>query len=266
MDHAIGCFSPYMKTDPMKEKVFHIIYQPYKWLIFVPLFVLSTVFFIVLGIVIIFLSGPDAANRIAGWAWARFNCFITPLRVTIVGREHIVKKQSYVIVANHQSSFDIFVLWGFLGIDTRWVMKKELRKIPLFGLAGKLGGNIYIDRSDKKGAYERLKEARKILVNGVSLIMLPEGSRSQDGKLREFKKGAFVMALDLGLSLLPVSIVDTKHILPPRTYDLFPGCATLVIHEPVSGEGYDEENLDDLILKVRSVIQEGIKRYSQSRS
>ena len=250
----------------MKEKVFRIIYQPYKWLIFVPLFVLSTVFFITLGIVIIFLSGPDAANRIAGWGWARFNCFITPMPVIVVGREHIAKKQSYVIVANHQSFFDIFVLWGFLGIDARWVMKKELRNVPLFGLAGKLGGNIYIDRSDKKGAYERLKEARKILVNGVSLIMLAEGTRSRDGNLREFKKGAFVMALDLGIPLLPVSIVDTKYVLPSGTYDLSPGRATLVIHEPISGEGYDEGTLDELILKVRGVIKEGIERYAKPRA
>ena len=250
----------------MKEKVFHILYQPYKWLIFIPLFVLSTIFFIFLGIVIIFLSGPDAANRIAGRGWARFNCFITPIKVDVIGRENIVAHQSYVVVANHQSLFDIFLLWGFLGIDTRWVMKKELRKVPLFGLAGKLGGNIYIDRSDKKGAYERLKEARKIMVNGVSLIMLPEGTRSRDGKLREFKKGAFVMALDTGIPLLPVSIVDTRHILPPGTLNLFPGRATLVIHEPVAAEEYDEENLDVLILKVRSVIQEGIERYARPRA
>jgi 1-acyl-sn-glycerol-3-phosphate acyltransferase len=171
-----------------------------------------------------------------------------------------------VVVANHQSLFDIFVLWSFLGIDTRWVMKKELREVPLFGLAGKLGGNIYIDRSDKKGARESLKEAGKILVNGVSIIMLPEGTRSRDGKLQEFKKGAFVMSLDLGIPLLPVSIVDTKHILPPGTLNLFPGRATLVIHDPVAVEGCDKENLDGLILKVRSVIQEGIERYARPRA
>jgi 1-acyl-sn-glycerol-3-phosphate acyltransferase len=250
----------------MKGKVLHIIYQPYKWLVYVPLLILSTVFFIVLGVFIILLSGPDAANRIAGAGWARFNCFITPVRVNVVGRGNIVEKQSYVVVANHQSLFDIFVLWGFLGIDTRWVMKKELRKIPLFGLAGKLGGNIYIDRSDRKGAYESLKEARNILVDGVSLIMLPEGTRSRDGKLREFRKGAFVMSVDLGIPLLPVSIVDTRHILPPGTLNLFPGRATLVIHEPVTAEGYDEENLDGLILKVRSVIQEGIERHARPRA
>ena len=199
----------------MKEKVFHIIYQPYKWLIFIPLYLLSTVFFITLGIVIIFLSGPDAANRIAGWAWARFNCFITPMRVTVIGREHIVKKQSYVIVANHQSSFDIFVLWGFLGIDTRWVMKKELRNVPLFGLAGKLGGNIYIDRSDKKGAYERLKEARKILVNGVSLIMLAEGTRSRDGKIGRLKKGAFTLAKRCRAPIQVLMIRNTNKLFEP---------------------------------------------------
>ncbi|MBN1664565.1 MAG: 1-acyl-sn-glycerol-3-phosphate acyltransferase [Deltaproteobacteria bacterium] len=250
----------------MRGTVSYILYQPYKWLIFIPLFVLSTVFFIFLGIVIIFLSGPDAANRIAGRGWARFNCFITPIKVDVIGRENVIEHQSYVVVANHQSSFDIFLLWGFLGIDARWVMKKELRKVPLFGLAGKLGGNIYIDRSNKKEAYESLKDARKILVNGVSLIMLAEGTRSRDGNLREFKKGAFVMSLDLDMPLLPVSIVDTKYILPSGTYDLFPGRVTLVIHKPLSSEGYDEGNLDALILKVRGVIQGGIERYSQPRS
>ncbi|MBN1380159.1 MAG: 1-acyl-sn-glycerol-3-phosphate acyltransferase [Deltaproteobacteria bacterium] len=250
----------------MKEKVFHILYQPYKWLIFIPLFGLSTVFFVFLGIVVVFLSGPDAANRIAGRGWARFNCFITPIKVDVVGRANIVERQSYIVVANHQSSFDIFILWGFLGIDARWVMKKELRKVPLFGLAGKMGGNIYIDRSDREGAYESLKAARKILVNGVSLIMLPEGTRSRDGRIGEFKKGAFSMSIDLDLPLLPVSIVDTKYILPAGTYDLTPGRATLVIHEPVSSEGYDKGNLDELISKVRGVIQDGVKRYAKPRA
>jgi 1-acyl-sn-glycerol-3-phosphate acyltransferase len=188
------------------------------------------------------------------------------MRVNVVGRRNIAEKQSYVVVANHQSAFDIFVLWGFLGIDARWVMKKELRKIPLFGLAGQLGGNIYIDRSDPRRAHESLKEAGKILVNGASLIMLPEGTRSRDGNLRGFKKGAFVMALDMGLPLLPVSIVDTRHILPPGTLNLYPGRSTLVIHEPLSAEGYHGENLDVLILKVRTVIQEGIERFAKPRT
>ncbi|PKN71299.1 MAG: 1-acyl-sn-glycerol-3-phosphate acyltransferase [Deltaproteobacteria bacterium HGW-Deltaproteobacteria-12] len=247
----------------MKKKLLHVFYQPYKWLIYLPLFVLSTVFFIILGIFILIFSGPDAANRIAGRGWARFNCFLTPVKVKVIGRENIVEKQSYVIVANHQSAFDIFVIWGFLGIDTRWVMKKELRDVPLFGLAGKLGGNIYIDRNDRKGAREKLKEAGKILANGVSLIMLPEGRRSRDGNLRDFKKGAFTISRELGMPLLPVSIVDTRHILPPGTLDLFPGRVTLVIHKAVSVERNSADNLDGLILNVRSMIQEGIDLYAR---
>jgi 1-acyl-sn-glycerol-3-phosphate acyltransferase len=247
----------------MKKKLLHIFYQPYKWLIYLPLFVLSTVFFITLGMFIMIFSGPDAANRIAGKGWARFNFFLTPVQVKVIGRENIVEKQSYVIVANHQSAFDIFVIWGFLGIDTRWVMKKELRDVPLFGLAGKLGGNIYIDRSAGKAATAKLQEAGKILVNGVSLIMLPEGKRSRDGNLGDFKKGAFVMSRDLGIPLLPVSIVDTRHILPPGTLDLFPGRVTLVIHKAVSAERYSADNLDVLSLNVRSIIQEGIDLYTR---
>jgi len=247
----------------MKKKLLHIVYQPYKWLIYLPLFLLSTVFFIILGICIMIFSGPDAANRIAGKGWARFNCFLTPVQVKVIGRENIVEKQSYVVVANHQSAFDIFVIWGFLGIDTRWVMKKELRDVPLFGLAGKLGGNIYIDRNDRTATREKLKEAVRILVNGISLIMLPEGKRSRDGNLREFKKGAFIISRELGIPLLPVSIVDTRHILPPGTLDLFPGRVVLVIHEAVSAEIHSADNLDVLTLNVRSIIQKGIDLYAR---
>lgn len=248
----------------MKGKILRLLYQPYKWLIYLPLFVLSTVFFIGLGLLIILFSGPDAANRVAGRGWARFNCRTAPVRVTVVGREHIVQGQSYVVVANHQSVFDIFVLWGFLGIDARWVMKKELQKVPLFGMAGRLGGNVFIDRKDGGRAYESLGEAGNILVNGVSLIMLPEGTRSRSGELGEFKKGAFVMSVDLGIPLLPVSIVGTGRILPPKTLNLFPGRAVLVIHEPVNTAGRDAESLQDLILSIRGTIRKGIEDYART--
>lgn len=247
----------------MNGRVLRILYQPYKWLVYLPLFVISTVAFILLGMPIIALFGPDAANRIAGRGWARFNGFITPMRVNLVGRENIQKGRSYVVVANHQSSYDIFVLWGYLGIDARWVIKKELRRIPLFGLAGKLGGNIYIDRSDRRSARESLAGAGKILKNGVSVIMLPEGTRSRDGKLREFRKGAFAMSLALGIPVLPVTIVDTRHILPPGTLDLFPGRVTLVVHKPLPGDEYGEDRLDDFIRDVRDVIQKGIDRHAR---
>jgi 1-acyl-sn-glycerol-3-phosphate acyltransferase len=112
-----------------------LLYQPYKWLVFLPLLLLSTCFFVALGVILIILFDDRAANRIAGVWWARFNASITPMRVTVIGRENIARDQSYIVASNHLSSYDIFVLFGWLGIDLKWVIKKELRKYPVFGYA-----------------------------------------------------------------------------------------------------------------------------------
>jgi 1-acyl-sn-glycerol-3-phosphate acyltransferase len=242
-----------------RSKVLHALYQPYKWLVFAPLLALSTCFFVGLGVIIIFLFDDTVANRTTGVWWSRFNSFITPMRVTVIGRENIVKNQSYIVVSNHQSSFDIFVLFGWLGIDLKWVIKKELRKYPVFGYAMEKGGNIVIDRSNKKEAYQSLQKAREKIANGTSIIMLPEGTRSRTGHLGEFKRGAFWLAQELGLPILPVTIKGTREILPPKTLDLFPGRATMKIHEPVDISRYDQGSLDMLIADVRNIIQKGLE-------
>jgi 1-acyl-sn-glycerol-3-phosphate acyltransferase len=242
-----------------------ILYQPYKWLIFLPLLALSTVFFVCLGILIVFLFDDKVANRTTGVWWSRFNAYATPISVTVIGKENIDRKQSYVVVPNHQSSFDIFVLYGWLGIDIKWVMKQELRKIPFFGLAGEKGGNIYIDRSNPKAAYASLEKAREKLVDGTSLIMLPEGTRSRTGQLGEFKKGAFKLALDLDIPILPVTIANTRNILPPKSFNLFPGRATMIIHKPVALSAYSSDTLDRFITDVRGIIQRGLDQYSKQQ-
>ncbi len=246
----------------MVRRILYIIYQRYKWIIFFPLFVFSTVLFVAFGVVMVYLFDDRVANATAGVWWARFNSYITPMWVSVIGRGHIEKNQSYVIVSNHQSSFDIFVLYGWLGIDIKWVMKKELRKVPVFGYAGKMGGNIYIDRSNKRAAYESLKRARERLVGGTSVIVLPEGTRSRTGQLGEFKKGAFVMAMELGIPMLPITIVNTRNILPPKTLRLFPGRAKLIIHEPVDSTQYSHDTIEGFISDVKKVVQDGLDKYS----
>jgi 1-acyl-sn-glycerol-3-phosphate acyltransferase len=242
----------------ISRKVMHLLYQPYKVLVFAPLLVLSTCFFVGLGVVIISLLDDTVANRTSGVWWSRFNCYITPIRVTVIGRENIKKNQSYVVVSNHQSSYDILVLFGWLGIDLKWVIKTELRKYPVFGYAVEKGGNIVIDRSNKKEAYESLMKARQKIANGTSIIMLPEGTRSRTGQLGEFKKGAFWLAQQLDLPVLPITITNTRNILPPKTLDLFPGHAFMRIHKPVDVREYDEGSLDRLIDDVRNIIQNGL--------
>jgi 1-acyl-sn-glycerol-3-phosphate acyltransferase len=246
----------------MMRKILYVLYQPYKWLFFFPLLVFSTVFFVAFGVIMVHLFDDRVANATAGVWWARFNSYMTPMWVTVKGKGHIEKNQSYVIVSNHQSSFDIFVLYGWLGIDIKWVIKKELRKVPVFGYAGEIGGNIYIDRANKRAAYESLKRAKEKLVRGTSVIVLPEGTRSRTGKLGEFKRGAFVMAMDLGIPMLPVTINNTRNILPPKTLKLFPGRARLIIHKPVDSTHYSHDTIEEFISDVKKVVQDGLEKYS----
>jgi len=258
--------SPEKKSggNQASRRFLRLLYQPYKYLVFAPLLVLSTCFFVGLGVVFILLFDDRVANRTTGVWWSRFNSFITPMWVTVIGRENIARGQSYVVVSNHQSSYDIFVLFGWLGIDLKWVIKTELRKYPVFGYAAVKGGNIIIDRSNPKEAYESLEKARQKIVNGTSIIMLPEGTRSRTGQLGKFKKGAFWLARELNLPILPITITGTREILLPKTLDLFPGRATMRIHKPVDVTQYDDDPLDRLIDRVREIIYTGIEERQSS--
>jgi 1-acyl-sn-glycerol-3-phosphate acyltransferase len=246
------------------RRVLWLLYQPYKWLIFVPLLAISSCFFVGVGFIILILLDERAANA-NGVLWARFNSFMTPMRVKVVGRENIKKGQSYVVVSNHQSLYDIIVLFGWLMLDIKWVIKEELRTYPVLSFAAEKGGQIWIDRSNPKEAYESLMRAKDKLTGGTSMIVFPEGTRSRTGELGDFKKGAFRAAVELGLPILPITIVNTRNILPPDTLDLFPGRAVMKIHDPVDINDYDERSFDRLISDVRAVIQKGLEEHQQDQ-
>ncbi|MFH1538511.1 MAG: lysophospholipid acyltransferase family protein [bacterium] len=236
------------------KKILRILYQPWKYLVFLPCMVFSTLFAGISAIALASIFGQRAASRICGTIWARFNACATPMLVSVEGKENIDRSQSYVIVSNHQSQFDILVLYGWLGLDIRWVMKQELRKVPALGIASEKIGHIFIDRSNREAAIASLREAKQKVVNGTSVVFFPEGTRSITGELGEFKKGAFVMALDLGLPILPITITGTGKVLPPTTLNLFPGRAKMKIHPPVDVSGYNRENIDKLIADVKNII------------
>lgn len=240
------------------KQVLHILYQPYKWLIFVPCIVLSTLFFGALAVFLVFVTNPKTASFIGGVIWARLNSYLTPMFVKVIGRENVDKKQSYVIICNHQSQYDIFVLYGWLGVDFRWILKQELRKIPGLGIGCEKIGHIFIDRSDTKVALASINAAKKQIVDGTSVLFFPEGSRSKNGELGKFKKGAFRMAIDLNIPVLPVTIIGTRYILPPKTIDLFPGTVKMIIHRPIDIAGYNNDNIRELMEKARSAIQLGL--------
>ncbi len=235
------------------KKILHLLYQPYKWLIYAPLVIVSVLVFALIIVIVAFVINGSVASKFAA-IWARFNAFIIPMMVKVSGKENIKKNASYVIVANHQSHYDILVLYGWIGIDVKWVMKKELRKVPALGLACEKMGHVFLDRANKDVAIQSLNDAKKKLVNGTSVIIFPEGTRSETEKVEKFKAGAFRLALDLGLPILPVTISGTRDIMPAGTTDLLPGKAYMKIHAPVEVNEYNLDTLPNLMENVRGII------------
>jgi len=238
------------------RRVLWLIYQPYKWLIFAPLLGLSAAFFSIVAVILVYLISPKAGNKISSVGWSRFSSAITPMTVKVKGRENIDNKQSYVVISNHQSHFDIFVVAGWLQMDLKWVMKKELRKVPFVGWACEKLEFIIIDRTNRQKAIESLQSAKDKIVNGTGVMFFPEGTRSKDGEIGQFKKGAFKMALDLKLPILPITIKGTRKILASGSFNLIPGHAEMIIHKPIPTTGMSDENLFELIDLSRNIISD----------
>lgn len=248
-------FSNSLKSfvERSEDWINHTVYQFYKWLFIVPLLITTTLICGIAAIVIALLFSKRAGS-FCGVIWARVNSFFTPMTVNVIGAENIEHSTSYVITSNHQSQYDIFVLYGWLGLDFKWVMKKELEKVPVLGFACKVLGHIYIDRGNTKSAVESINAAKTKIVNGTSVLFFPEGTRSSDGKIQPFKKGAFKFAIDLGIPILPVTINGTQKVLPKGSLDLMPGGATMIIHKPISVKDYHEENMNELMDRTRMII------------
>ncbi|MBN2165022.1 MAG: 1-acyl-sn-glycerol-3-phosphate acyltransferase [Marinilabiliaceae bacterium] len=236
----------------------YILYQPYKWLVFTPLMIVFSLIASFLAVVLSVTINQRIGSKIGGSYWSRLIGFITPMFVKVTGRNNIDNNQSYIIISNHQSAFDIFLLYGWLGVDFRWIMKKELRKIFAIGYACEKVGHIFIDRSSPKAAFQSLEHAKYKLVNGTSVVIFPEGTRTGSNNMRPFKRGAFKMAYDLGLPILPVSIVDTHKIFGNGFYNLHPGTVKLHIHQPINVEFYQGKD-SELMNKVFNTISDGIK-------
>ncbi|MCQ2200799.1 MAG: 1-acyl-sn-glycerol-3-phosphate acyltransferase [Bacteroidales bacterium] len=231
------------------------MYAIYKYLFVVPVFAINTVLATVFVFILSIFS--PKSTRYCGVVWAKIMQWITPMPVKVVGRENIAEGQSYVIACNHQSAYDIFVIYGSLDVDFRWILKQELRKVPVLGFACERLGHIFIERSSRRAAYDSIQRAKKVLVGGTSVVIFPEGTRSGKAEMGTFKHGAFKMAMDLQLPIVPVSIKDTYKVMGKSLATLKPGHATLTIHKPIDITEY-EERRDDLIEAVRSSIASAV--------
>lgn len=229
-------------------------YQLYFWLVLIPLVVLLTLVFSTLAVLLGVFVSHRAGSRVAGSRWARWIGYATPIRVDVTGAEHMDPAQSYVVVCNHQSMYDIIVVYGWLNLDLKWVMKQELRKVPGIGIGCEKIGHIFIDRKRPERARRALEAALHRLGDGIGILFFAEGTRSLDGRLLPFKKGAFRTAIDTGLPVLPVTVTGTHEIMPAKTLRVFPGRAGMVIHAPIETRGMTPRDVGDLLERTRSAI------------
>lgn len=233
------------------------LYQVYAWLFLIPFaFVWSFLcgWGAVLGAVLI--SQRFASTKIGG-LWARMIGWLTPMFVSIEGAEHIDPRKTYVVVCNHLSQYDILLVYGWLDLDLRWVMKQELRKLPGIGAACEKVGHILVDRSNPEAAKQAINEALERIGDGVGILFFPEGTRSLDGRLRPFKKGAFRTAVDAQLPVLPLTLLGTRDILPARSMFITPGPAKIVVHPPIEPDGLDAR---ELMLRSRDAIASALAK------
>lgn len=218
-----------------------IFYRIYQIFIMLPLALIITVLAAVLTIIATALGGAKWWGYQIPRIWAKLFCWITLVRVKVYGRDNISKGQSYVFVANHQGAYDIFSIYGFLGHNFKWMMKKSLERIPLVGFTCKVSGHIFVDNSSPHAVKETMETAEKRLAGGMSVVVFPEGSRTIDGKLHRFKRGAYILATEFQLPVVPITIDGAYNIMPRKAILPKWGTIVLTIHKPIypGNDGHD---------------------------
>jgi 1-acyl-sn-glycerol-3-phosphate acyltransferase len=213
-----------------------------------------------IAIIVSFFSHTGNPVHLIARIWSKSILFVSGTRVDVQGLANIDSSKSYIYMSNHRSNFDIPVLLGCLPVQFRWLAKAELFKIPIFGRAMLGAGYVKIDRFNRESAFKSIDEVASKMKNGVSVMIFPEGTRSEDGNLKPFKKGGFIMAVDSGVPIVPVVLNGTRSIMAKGSWMIKPGSVTLSIQKPIETAGYTRETKDELIKDVRGVICEAFEK------
>ena len=235
-------------------KILRPFYILYQYLIAWPILCVLTVFTALFTIVTVHWRNAEFVHKVQQF-WSRSFFWLMFLPVSVDGTEHIQPGQSYVFVSNHQSMFDVWLVYGWLPVVFKWLMKAELRKVPFVGTGCKAAGHIFVDRRNAKAAMESLREVESQL---VSTVIFPEGTRTLNGELGRFKRGAFQIAIDLGLPVIPLSLSGCFDVLPKGKPFVHRAPVHMHIGEPIDLKQFAEPN--EAIEAVRNAVLAGIKQ------
>lgn len=199
-------------------------------------------------------------ERLARWSHAVVEN--ARIEIEVTGREHLGDGDTYLVMSNHQSHYDIPVLFYVMGPNLRMIAKKELFDVPIFGNALRAAGFVEIDRSDRDAAIRNLQQAHELLESGTHVWIAPEGTRSSSGRLGPFKKGAFYLALNAELPILPVTLSGTRDVLPAHGIFSTEGAKVKVtIHPKIDPRSYaarGKEGREELMEAVRAALEVGL--------
>ena len=243
-------------------RVFYIVYQI---CIGLPIFLVLTILTALVTIIGSWIGSAHFWGYYPGKIWSQLTCYVLLLPVKVEGRENLEEKTSYVFVANHQGAFDIFLIYGFLGRNFKWMMKKGLRKLPFVGKACQSAGHIFVDKSGPKKIQETIQHAEKVLQGGTSLVVFPEGARSFTGHRGDFKKGAFQLADELQLPVVPLTIDGSFDILPRTGKLLSWHPLRLTIHKPIYPECQGIENIKRMMEISYKEIEQGLPEHYKGK-
>ena len=242
----------------------NILYRIYQLCIAAPLIIIAMVITSAVTVIGCIIGDAHTWGYLPGKWWSIFICRILLLPVKVSGREHLDKHTSYIFVANHQSALDIFMIYGFLQRNFKWMMKKELRRMPFVGIACEKARHIFVDRSTPTSIKETIIAARNTLQNGTSLVVFPEGSRTYNGKLGKFKKGAFLLADELQLPVVPITIDGAFQALTRTKGINFINRKTLTMkfHAPIHPQGKGQENILAVKQQAYDTIEKDLSNHA----
>jgi 1-acyl-sn-glycerol-3-phosphate acyltransferase len=213
--------------------------------------ILGTLIFGLLAILTSFFSKNGNSVHTVARIWGRSILWVSGIRAVTIGYSSQMGHQSLIYMSNHQSNYDIPVLYSALPVQFRWLAKAELFKIPIFGRGMRGAGYISIDRSNRHSAFDSLAKAAASIRNGTSVMIFPEGTRSLDGRLLPYKKGGFVMAIDAGVPIVPVVIAGTHAIMPKGRLAIRRQKVQVRVGAPIETAGFTRKRKNELIEKVR---------------
>jgi 1-acyl-sn-glycerol-3-phosphate acyltransferase len=206
---------------------------------------------------LVLIGGPPAWIDHAYIGFARFALWVAGTRVEVHGIDHLQPGQAYVVVPNHESDWDPVVLMAALRqLRLRAVIKEQVARIPLFGPALLRTGNVRVERTDTATDVQRLREAMAARRPDVSMLFYAEGTRSRDGALHEFRKGAFVTAIGYQLPILPVGTAGTRRVWPPLTLRLRSGSVVVEIGPAIPVADRTLDDRDRLRDETREAVRE----------